>query len=75
MRSVLDVRICHLLRVMRAVAPVEWSLGLPFPSGAVMADVARATDAQDASFASWFESRARAWQSSLSDPLQRPLAA
>jgi|SRR3954471_12742185 hypothetical protein len=32
MRSAHDVRNCHLLRVMRAVAPAEWNQGLPFPS-------------------------------------------
>jgi len=32
MRSAHEVRKCHLLRVMRAVAPAEWSQGLPFPS-------------------------------------------
>lgn len=32
MRSAHDVRKCHLLRVMRAVAPAEWNQGLPFPS-------------------------------------------
>jgi hypothetical protein len=36
MRSALDVRVCHLLRVMRAAAPVEWREGLPFPSCAAM---------------------------------------
>src|SRR5436305_1534774 len=32
MRSTRNVRACHLLRVMRASAPTEWSQGLPFPS-------------------------------------------
>jgi hypothetical protein len=36
MRSILDIRICHLLRVMRAAAPVAWSEGLPFPSQAAI---------------------------------------
>lgn len=37
MRSTLNVRLCHLLRVMRQVAPHEWNLGLPFPPTAAMA--------------------------------------
>jgi hypothetical protein len=32
MRSTLDVRLCHYLRAMRAMAPLEWNEGLPFPS-------------------------------------------
>jgi hypothetical protein len=27
-------RVCYLLRVLRAAAPREWELGLPFPIGA-----------------------------------------
>jgi hypothetical protein len=59
MRSTLDVRICHLLRVMRTVAPVEWSLGLPFPWNVASGATGRATEcAEGISPAAWLEDRA-----------------
>jgi hypothetical protein len=76
MRSALNVRICHLLRVMRVVAPVEWSLGLPFPSNAAMADVAPAIDLpRQASFSRWLELRAGQPRPAAPDRVERPLAA
>jgi hypothetical protein len=76
MRSALNVRICHLLRVMRVVAPVEWSLGLPFPSGAAIAHVVPAIASPgDMSFSTWFKSRERVRQPVPVDGVERPLAA
>ena len=76
MRSTLDVRVCHMLRVMRAVAPVEWNLGLPFPSSPMMADAERAIDVpENATFARWLENRAGNRQSGASGGIERPLAA
>lgn len=76
MRSTLNVRICHLLRVMRVVAPVEWNLGLPFPThGAVPLDEPVTERLDEVSFAAWLESRARARQPETARFIERPLAA
>jgi hypothetical protein len=76
MRSTLNVRICHLLRVMRVVAPVEWNLGLPFPSSLAMANADRAIELpEEVSFASWLESLARSRRSASADGTARRLAA
>ena len=59
MRSALNVRICHLLRVMRVVAPVEWSLGLPFPTNVASQTADRAIEWPEViTPAAWIESRA-----------------
>jgi hypothetical protein len=76
MRSTLNVRICHLLRVMRQVAPVEWERGLPFPTNAARARAAAAADLpEEISFSAWFESRAKVWQPIPAKGMERPLAA
>ena len=76
MRSALNVRICHLLRVMRVVAPVEWSLGLPFPSTAAVACAGPATELPgEVGFSTWFENRAKASQPMPVDGVERSLAA
>ncbi len=76
MRSALNVRLCHYLRVMRVIAPVEWSLGLPFPARTPMAHDALATEApEDISFSTWLERRARVRQPMPAAAAERPLAA
>jgi hypothetical protein len=61
---------------MRVVAPVEWNLGLPFPSSAAMVDAGRAIDLpEEIRFSTWFESRAKARQSTPTEGSERRLAA
>jgi hypothetical protein len=76
MRSALNVRLCHYLRVMRVMAPVEWSLGLPFPVRVAVAHGTPATETpEDISFSTWLESRARARRQAPAGAIERPLAA
>jgi hypothetical protein len=58
MRSTLDVRTCHLLRMMRSAAPVEWTEGLPFPPAAAMQGVEPAmAEPEEVSISDWLDSR------------------
>ncbi len=48
-----------MLRVMRVVAPAEWSQGLPFPSPAMMQRLEPVmVEPEEVSLAAWLDSRA-----------------